>query len=148
MLTQRTELQGVGSGSSASMTHKLCVISSPVIQVPWSLAEVDPGLMKQVRLPSWDLRSIILESSFLSIPRLSSARPPRWPSGSSVRLESAKTRSSIPSCAVGIFPGRVEPVTKTLALQWLPCQAPDALGSTLGLVGPVSVHGDWVRQKV
>ena len=27
----------------------------------------------------------------------------------------------------------------------LPCQAPDVIGSVLGLVGPVSVYGDWVR---
>ena len=32
-----------------------------------------------------------------------------------------------------------------LAFQWLPCQAPDVIGSVLGLVGPVSVYCDWVR---
>ena len=37
------------------------------------------------------------------------------------------------------------PVTSKLALQWLPCQAPGVIGSVLGLVGPVSVHCDWVR---
>ena len=39
----------------------------------------------------------------------------------------------------------VIPVTKKLALQWLPCQAPGVIGSALGLVGPVSVYCDWVR---
>ena len=52
---------------------------------------------------------------------------------------------SIPAFAVGIFPGRVIPVTLKLALQWLPCQAPGVIGSVPGLVGPVSVHDDWVR---
>ena len=46
--------------------------------------------------------------------------------------------------SVGIFPGRVIPVTSTLALQWLPCKAPGVTGSALGLVVPVSVYGDWV----
>ena len=46
------------------------------------------------------------------------------------------------------FRGRVIPVTSKLALQWLPCQAPGGIGSELGLVGPVSVNGDWVRWKV
>ena len=35
-----------------------------------------------------------------------------------------------------------------MALQWLPCQTPGIIGSALGLVGPVSVYCDWVRQKV
>ena len=39
-------------------------------------------------------------------------------------------------------------MTQKLALQWLPCQAPGVIGSALGLVGPVSVYCDWVRQKV
>ena len=47
------------------------------------------------------------------------------------------------------FRGRVIPVTfKKMALQWLPCQALGVIGSVLGLVGPVSVYGDWVRWKV
>ena len=46
------------------------------------------------------------------------------------------------------FRGRVIPVTSKLALQWLPCQAPDVIGSVLELVGPVSVYYDWVRWKV
>ena len=33
---------------------------------------------------------------------------------------------SIPTFSVGIFRGRVIPVTSKLALQWLPCQAPGA----------------------
>ena len=55
-----------------------------------------------------------------------------------------KIPGSNPACA-GIFSGRVIPVTKKLALQGLPCQAPGIIGSTLGLVGPVSVYCDWVR---
>ena len=39
----------------------------------------------------------------------------------------------------GFCPGRVAPVTSTLVLQWLPCQASGGAGSALGLVGPVSV---------
>ena len=31
--------------------------------------------------------------------------------------------------------------------QWLHCQAPGITGSTLGLVGPVSVYCNWVRWK-
>ena len=46
------------------------------------------------------------------------------------------------------LPGRVIPVTSTLVLRWLPCQAPGVMGSALGLVSPVSVYSDWVRQKV
>ena len=58
-------------------------------------------------------------------------RPPReW-----------KTPGSNPACA-GIFRGRVIPVTVKMAPQWLPCQAPDVIGSGLGLVGPVSVYCD------
>ena len=54
-----------------------------------------------------------------------------------------KIPGSNPACAGFCFcfffgggGGRVE--SYKLALQWLPCQA-------LGLVGPVSVHCDWVR---
>ena len=31
---------------------------------------------------------------------------------------------------------------------WLPCQVPGIIGSSLGLVGPVSAYCDWVREKV
>ena len=31
-------------------------------------------------------------------------------------------------------------------LQWPPCQAPGVTRSALGLVSPVSVHCDWMRQ--
>ena len=54
-----------------------------------------------------------------------------------------QTNGLNPACAIGIFPGRVKPVASILALQWLPCQAPDVKGSVLGLVGPVSVYCDW-----
>ena len=40
------------------------------------------------------------------------------------------------------------PLTSKLVLKWLPCQAPGAIGSVLGLVGPVSVYCDWVKLKV
>ena len=46
----------------------------------------------------------------------------------------------------GDFAGWVIPVT--LALQWLPCQAPGIMGWTLGLVDLVSVYCVWVRYKV
>ena len=36
------------------------------------------------------------------------------------------------------FPGRIIPVTQTLALQWLPGQVPGVIGLVLGLVGPVT----------
>ena len=35
-----------------------------------------------------------------------------------------------------------------LVLQWIPYQAPDVIGSALGMVGPMSVYCDWVRQQV
>ena len=31
-----------------------------------------------------------------------------------------------------------------LVAQWLPCQTPGRTGSVPELVGPVSLHGDWV----
>ena len=52
------------------------------------------------------------------------------------------------SACTRIFRGRVIPVSLKLAFQWLPCQAPGAIGSVLGLVGPVSIYCDWVRWKV
>ena len=47
-----------------------------------------------------------------------------------------------------LYPGRVIPVTYTLALQWLSCRAPGVIRSALGLVGTVSVYCDWLRFKV
>ena len=32
-----------------------------------------------------------------------------------------------------------------IGIQWLPCQALGAIGSALGLVGPVSIYCNWVR---
>ena len=49
--------------------------------------------------------------------------------------------------APGFLGGRVIPVIKKLALQWL-CQAPGIIGSVLGLVCLVSVYCDWMRWKV
>ena len=72
---------------------------------------------------------------------------PHWPSG-----KSSTSRAEGPGFESGLrrdfFGGRVIPVTSKLALQRLPCQAPGIIGSTLGLVGPVSVYCDWVRWKV
>ena len=34
---------------------------------------------------------------------------------------------------------------QTTVLQWLPCQAPDATGPALELVGPASVYCEWAR---
>ena len=44
-----------------------------------------------------------------------------------------KIRGSISACTMGIFPGRVIPVTSKLALQWLPYKAPGVIGSVLVL---------------
>ena len=52
-----------------------------------------------------------------------------------------------PACA-GIFSGSSLTSDLNLALQWLPCQAPGVIGSTLGLFGLVSVYCDWVRWKI
>ena len=86
-------------------------------------------------------RNVNDEESFLSIGHrlvgLVVRRPP----------QERKIPGSNPACA-GICRGRVIPVTQKLALQWLPCQAPGVIGSTLGLVGPVSIYCDWVRWKV
>ena len=49
---------------------------------------------------------------------MGTVRPPRWPSGWGVRLESGRSRVRIP-LAPGFFRGRVIPVTSKLALQWL-----------------------------
>ena len=47
----------------------------------------------------------------------------------------------------GSFPGHFTPVTSTLVLHWLPCQAPGVIRSALGLAGPVSVYCHWMRNK-
>ena len=73
------------------------------------------------------------------------AQPPRWPSGKASASRAEDPRLLIP-LAPGFFRGRVIPVTQKMVLQWLPCQAPGVIGSTLGLVGPVSVYCDWVRE--
>ena len=88
--------------------------------------------------------------SFLSQRGLSkphTRRPPRWPSGEGVRLESGRSQVRIP-LAPGFFRGRVIPVTSKLALQRRPCQAPGVIGSSLGLAYHVSVYCDWARWKV
>ena len=46
------------------------------------------------------------------------------------------------------FSGQVIAVILKLALQWLPSQVPDIIGSALELVSPVSVYCDWVRWKL
>ena len=40
---------------------------------------------------------------------------------------------------------RVDPETTKLALLWLPSTGPGDTGSVLELVGPVSVHCEWVK---
>ena len=47
--------------------------------------------------------------------------------------------------ATGFFLCWVIQVTQKCALQWPPCQAPGIIGSALGLISPVSVYFDWVR---
>ena len=42
----------------------------------------------------------------------------------------------------GIFPGSSHTSDLQIGTQVLPCQAPDVVGSVLGLVGPVSVYCD------
>ena len=46
---------------------------------------------------------------------------------------------SIPPFTMDLFPGRTIPVTSTLVLKWLPCQAHGVVRSALGLVDLVSV---------
>ena len=73
---------------------------------------------------------------------------------------------SVTAFGADLFLGRVMPVTYELASpslrytsmllgryatnkqQQQPCQAPDIIGSTLGLIDPMSVYRDWVRYKV
>ena len=50
---------------------------------------------------------------------------------------------SILACAVGIFPGRVTPVTQKSGDRWLPCQEPGDTGPALLVVGPVSEYSEW-----
>ena len=70
---------------------------------------------------------------------------PLWPGGKT-RASRAADLGSIPAFRLALFPGQVIPVTETLALQWLLCQAPGVIGSAPGLVGQVSVYCDWVRK--
>ena len=52
-----------------------------------------------------------------------------------VKASTSRTEDSrFESACAGIFRGRV-----------ILCQAPGAIGSALGLVGPVSIYCDWVR---
>ena len=74
-------------------------------------------------------------------------RAPRWLSGQGVHLKSGRSRLRIP-IAPEILSGSSHTSDFKLPLHWLPCQALGIIGSALGLVGPVSVYCDWVRQKV
>ena len=58
-----------------------------------------------------------------------------------------KIPGSNPACA-GIFSGSSHTSDLKIGTPVATCQAPDAVGSELGLVGPVSVYCDWVRWKV
>ena len=51
---------------------------------------------------------------------------------------------SIPAFDVHLLQARVIPITSKLAPQWLAWQAPGLTGSSLGLVGPMSVDRDRV----
>ena len=55
---------------------------------------------------------------------------------------------SIPAFNVGFILARVIPVTSKLVMQWLSCQMPGVIRSTLGLVGLVSLYCDWMREKI
>ena len=46
------------------------------------------------------------------------------------------------------FYGRVIPVIKQLVHKRLPCLSLGVIGSVLGLVGPVSHTGDWMRRQL
>ena len=63
-------------------------------------------------------------------------------------FKASSSRAEDPGFESCLLQGRVMPVTWKLALQWLPWEAPGIIGSVLGLVSPVSVFCDWVRQKV
>ena len=69
-----------------------------------------------------------------------------WPSGRASNWRVVDL-DSIPSFSVDHFPGRVIPLAYRLVLQWLSCHVPGAVGSVLGLVGPVSIYCEWVREK-
>ena len=128
-------------GLKCSFTQSQCTETSP------STDGITPGVLQAtsnhwslvfVTRPGQATISLSLSPSFsLSLSDrlvgLVVRRPPR----------ERKIPGANPVCA-GIFLGRVIPVTQKLALQWLPCQAPDVIGSTLGLVGPVSVY--WLGE--
>ena len=50
--------------------------------------------------------------------------------------------------AVDLFLGRVIPVTIKVIIKWVHYQTPGVIESVLGLVGPMSVYCDLLRQKV
>ena len=66
---------------------------------------------------------------------------------SGLEVKAVAHLGSIPPNPVGIFPGRVIPVTSKLIKKWFSCRAPGDLGSALGLVGPASVYHDWAREQ-
>ena len=100
--------------------------------------------MTQPEIKSMTKEEIESRTAPLEADAYTTHTPPRWPSGQGVRLESGRSRVRIPF-SPEFFRGRVILVTRKLALQWLPCQAPGVIGSALGQVGPVSVYRDWVR---
>ena len=87
-----------------------------------------------------------LPPSFFSIPFLLFLHRYPWPSGQGVRLESGRSEVRLP-IAPGFFPGRVS--TSDLNIGTPVAALPGAWRYRvgLGLVGPVSVYCDWVRQK-
>ena len=81
-----------------------------------------------------------LHSSGVLLPILWTARQ----SGGKASSPTSEGLGSIPTVPMGLFPGRVIPVTSKLVLQWVHCQAPGVIRAMLELVGPVSVYCDWV----
>ena len=130
------------------------------------LVSTDPSLrytsMLLGREPSSQPKTVIWNWSYLIYPVVwltvgaplwilqpasSIPQPPRWPSGkaSASRAEDPGFESRLRRDFSGVESYQW---LKKLALQWIPCQAPDVIGSALGPVGPVSVYCDWVRWKV
>ena len=72
-----------------------------------------------------------------------------WPSvKDSIHLESGKPESNLSIPHGGFSPVQSRRTLETLVPLRLPCQAPGAIGSELGLVGLVSVCFDRVRSNV
>ena len=61
-------------------------------------------------------------------------------------VEASALRAEDPGLIpTGVFPLQVIPVTEQFVLQWLACQALSPTGSSLGLIGLVSLYQNCVR---